>query len=200
MDSVRMLKANLKVHGKPCGWCQEALQLGDDAAICTACDAQHHQRCWEGKAGCSTTGCASAPLPQLDVAAVAGATGVAGAAPLPPDKMRCPACRSVIPAGDHICLVCRAITSPDGIYHGPKVNAPGAVSSLVFGLVGLFFCGIILGPVAISKSGSAKRAMAEDPTLGGQGLATAGQVLGILDIVFFVILFLVKMAGMEGRQ
>ena len=198
MDSVRMLKANLKIHGKPCGWCQEALQLGDDAAICTACDAQHHQRCWEDKAGCSTTGCASAPLPQLDVAAVAGATGVAGAAPLPAGMMRCPACRSVIPAGDQLCLVCRAITSPDGIYHGPKTNAPGAVSSLVFGLVGLFFCGVILGPVAISRSGAARRAMAEDPTLSGHGLATAGQVLGILDIVFFVIFFVARMAAM-GR-
>ena len=41
--------------------------------------------------------------------------------------------------------------------------------------------------------------MAEDPTLGGQGLATAGQVLGILDIVFFVILFLARMAAMDSR-
>lgn len=195
MDAVRMLKANLKVQGRPCGWCQETLQLGDEAALCTACEATHHQRCWEDKAGCSTTGCASAPLPQLDVAAVAGAGGAAGMGELAPGMTRCPTCRSVVLAGLRLCSVCKAVVSPDGIYHGPQTNAPGAVSSLVYGIVGMFFCGVILGPVAISKSSSARRAMAEDPSLGGAGLATAGMVLGIVDIVLFVLLVVVRVGA-----
>ena len=48
---------------------------------------------------------------------------------------------------------------------------------------GLFF----LGPVAISSSNKARQAMASDPSLGGGGLAIAGLVLGILDLVGFAL-------------
>jgi len=55
------------------------------------------------------------------------------------------------------------------------------------------FCGVILGPVAMSKANSAKAAMALDPTLGGEGLATAGTVLGIVDLVLFGLYVLIRM-------
>jgi hypothetical protein len=97
--------------------------------------------------------------------------------------------------GAQICPACRAITSPDGIYHGPKINAPGATQALVYGLIGLVFCGVILGPVAISKASAAKRAMASDPTLGGEGMATAGTVLGIIDLVLFVIYVMIRVSN-----
>jgi hypothetical protein len=126
----------------------------------------------------------NAPLPQLDGAAVAPA--------LAPGMTRCPQCTSVISAGDALCPICRGITSPDGIYHGPKVNAPGAVASMVYGLVGLFLFGVILGCVAIAKASSAKREIANNPTYGGGGYATAGVVLGIVDIVVFVMLLMAR--------
>src|SRR5256885_831047 len=66
MEAARTLKANLKLEGKPCGWCQATLALGDDAAVCTACETPHHRGCWDTRAGCSTQGCASAPLRRLD--------------------------------------------------------------------------------------------------------------------------------------
>ncbi|HET9626214.1 MAG TPA: DUF4190 domain-containing protein, partial [Kofleriaceae bacterium] len=115
--------------------------------------------------------------------------GAPGFAPgvMPPGYMACPHCRQPIIMGAQICPMCRAITSPDGIYHGPKMNAPGATAALVCGLVGLLFCQIVMGPLAIVKSNEAKRAMANDPTLGGAGMATAGMVLGIIDLVLFVI-------------
>jgi hypothetical protein len=222
MEAVRTLKANMKLDGKPCGWCQVALKLGEDAAVCVACEKEHHGRCWESNAGCSTQGCANAPLRRLDAPAQASPyapSGVGspfpqggsvpyapsagspfpqgGAAPysqgaLAPGFMSCPSCRSAIMVGAQICPMCRAITSPDGLYHGPKINAPGAVQALVYGLIGLVFCQIILGPVAISKANAAKRAMAADPTLGGEGLATAGMVLGIIDLVLFAIYVLIR--------
>lgn len=220
MEAVRMLKANMKMDGKPCGWCQAALRLGEDAAVCTACEREHHGRCWESQAGCSTQGCANAPLRRLDApppgapfpqaspyAPPVGSPFPAGGgvpyAPAgsafsqpsvaPPGFMNCPSCRAVIAMGAPICPMCRAITSPDGIYHGPKMNAPGAVSSLVCGIIGLVFCQIILGPVAIIQANSAKRAMAADPTLGGEGMATAGMVMGIVDLVVFVIAVLIQL-------
>ncbi|HEU4731460.1 MAG TPA: DUF4190 domain-containing protein [Kofleriaceae bacterium] len=239
---MRTLKANMKMDGKPCGWCQAGLRLGEDAAVCTACEREHHLPCWESHAGCSTQGCANAPLRRLDAPGQAPSIGSpfpqggppypppagspfpqggppypppagspfpsGGGAPYapagspfsqppsvaPPGFMNCPTCRSVIVMGAQICPMCRAITSPDGLYHGPKTNAPGAVSSLVCGIIGLVFCQIILGPVAIIQANSAKRAMAADPTLGGEGLATAGMVMGIVDLVVFVLAVLVQLS------
>jgi RING finger family protein/uncharacterized protein DUF4190 len=225
MEAVRTLKANLKLDGKPCGWCQAPLKLGDDAAVCTACEAAHHQGCWDTKAGCATQGCSSAPLRRLDVAPAAapgspfpagvpygspfpagvpyGSPFPAGpgvgaapmATPLAPGTMGCPRCGLVITIGTPLCPACRAITSPDGIYHGPKTNAPGAVKSLVVGIIGLVVCGIVLGPIAISSANKAKEAMANDPSLGGEGLATAGKILGVLDIVGFAIAILIRMSN-----
>jgi len=194
MEAVRTLKANMKLDGKPCGWCQAALTLGEDAAVCTACEKEHHGRCWETKAGCASPECVNAPLRRLDPpeGKAAAASARARVDELPPGLVACPSCRVPFAVGAHICPACRAITSPDGIYHGPKTNAPGAVASLVYGLVGLVLCGVILGPIAISKSNSAKAAMVSDPTLGGEGLATAGLVLGIADLVLFVIYLMIR--------
>jgi hypothetical protein len=204
MEAVRTLKANLKLEGRPCGWCQAPLKLGDEAAVCTACEAAHHQGCWDSQAGCAAQGCASAPLRRLDVAPAAAAPGspfLAGAAPgaplLAPGMMSCSRCGLTITIGTPLCPACRAITSPDGLYHGPRTNAPGAVRSLVLGIIGLFVCGIILGPAAISSANKAKEAMAIDPSLGGEGLATAGKILGVLGIVGFVITILYRISAMQ---
>ncbi|HEX3476646.1 MAG TPA: RING finger protein [Kofleriaceae bacterium] len=208
---MRTLKANLKLDGKPCGWCQAPLTLGDDAAVCTACETAHHQSCWDTKAGCATQGCTSAPLRRLDVAPAAAPPGAPGspfpagvapgapplARPLAPGMMNCPRCGLTISIGTPLCPACRAITSPDGLYHGPKTNAPGAVKSLVVGLIGLVVCGIILGPIAISSASKAREAMANDPSLGGEGLATAGKILGVIDIVGFLIAILIRVSSIH---
>jgi Domain of unknown function (DUF4190) len=104
-------------------------------------------------------------------------------------------CREMVVMSAGICPFCRAITSPDGIYRGPLTNAPGATAALVYGILGLFICNIILGPIAIIKANNAKAAIAADPTLKGAGMATAGTVLGILDICLFVIYLLIKFGG-----
>lgn len=204
MEAVRKLKANLRMAGKPCGWCQGVLKLGDDAALCSACEKEHHGPCWDSNAGCSTASCANAPLRRLDGPAAStgalfpqGSLAASAPAPFSQDSAltSCPTCRAPIMIGALFCPKCKAILSPDGLYHGTKANAPGAVAALVYGLVGLVFCQIILGPVAIAKASSAKKAMADDPTLGGDGLATAGMVLGIVDIVVFVIVLMARMGG-----
>ena len=65
-----------------------------------------------------------------------------------------------------------------------------ATSSLVCGIVGLFVAGIILGIVAIAQGNKAKQ-------LGYQGgKATAGIVLGIIDIVLIVLLLIVRYSMM----
>jgi hypothetical protein len=198
VESVRKFKANPKVAGQPCGWCQAQLMLGDDAAVCAACEKEHHAACWDSKAGCANPGCVNAPLKQLEPAVAAAAHQASPVDTLAAQGlMKCRNCGAVLTIGTEICLTCRAITSPDGIYHGPKTNAPGAVASLVMGIVGLFLCGIILGPLAISKANSAKSLMQSDPTLGGEGLATAGKVLGIIAIVGWAIAMVIRFGGMH---
>jgi Domain of unknown function (DUF4190) len=234
MEAVRSLKTNLKLQGKPCGWCQIGLELGEDAAVCAACEKEHHQRCWDSSAGCSTAGCANVPLRRLDPPAAPPPGGYApqgyapqgyapqggypppGAAPqgyapqgyapqgyaappgapsYSPGMMGCPHCRTPLPIGTPICNVCRGITSPDGIYHGPTMTAPGATAALVYGIIGLFICGIVFGPLAISKANEAKRAIAESPTYSGAGMATAGTVLGIIDLIAWAIIVMMRLSA-----
>lgn len=191
MESAQHLKVNPKVAGQPCRACLQPLELAGDASMCTGCHSQHHRRCWDASGGCATPGCLNAPLQRLDHAGTP-AGGFIAARPPAPGTMQCYSCRGDIAATSSFCPLCGVVTSPDGLYHGPKVNAPGAVASLVYAIIGLFFCGIILGPVAISKANSAKRAMAANPTYGGSGLATAGLVIGILDIVAFFIVLMAR--------
>ncbi len=216
MEAVQYLKANLKLQNKPCGWCQVGLQLGEDAAVCTGCSKEHHQRCWDGSAGCSTAGCANAPLRQLQPPPGPPPQGYApqgyapqgyapqgyapqgyapqGYAPqgqVPPGMMQCPHCHAPLPWGTPVCSVCRMVTSPDGVYHGPLMNAPGAVASLVCGIIGLLICGP-LAIVAIVQANKAKRLIAENPTYGGGGMATAGLVLGIIGVIGWVIMLMVR--------
>jgi hypothetical protein len=223
MEAARTLKANLKLEGKPCGWCQAQLALGDDAAVCTACEAPHHRGCWDTKAGCSKQGCASAPLRRLDAppagasagasapaspfptgfAATAAASslpaGFAPSAPAPsappPGMIVCPRCSLMLAFGTPVCPGCRAITSPDGLYYGPRINAPGAVASLVLGIIGLVFCGVVLGPLAIWQASTARSTISRDPMYGGGGMAIAGLVLGIIALIMGVFVLISFMIG-----
>lgn len=54
---------------------------------------------------------------------------------------------------------------------------------MVCGIVGLLLFGIILGPIAIALGAWAK----SDPSQGGSGMATAGIVLGIIDVFAFFV-------------
>ncbi|MFN2463376.1 MAG: DUF4190 domain-containing protein [Candidatus Dormibacteria bacterium] len=63
-----------------------------------------------------------------------------------------------------------------------------AVISLVLAIVGLFCCGLIMGPIAIFFARAAdKEIAASGGTQTGSGLAKAGLIIGILEIVLFVL-------------
>lgn len=63
-----------------------------------------------------------------------------------------------------------------------------AIASLVCGIVGLLFFGLILGVLAFILGRRSRRDITERPwALKGLGLATAGMVLGMLDVLFFVV-------------
>lgn len=178
-QTVKRLKTNRVFEGQPCGWCSKPLTFGEDAALCEGCTTGHHAACWDDKGGCSSSGCVNAPLKQL-------APQPERAAGPPPGRMNCPHCHLEIPSTSVRCQYCnRGLASPDGVYRGPTETAPGAVAALVFGILGIFICGLIFGAVAIQKADEAKTAIAADPSLTGAGMATTGKVLGIIALVFW---------------
>lgn len=67
-----------------------------------------------------------------------------------------------------------------------------ATMALVFGLIGLFFAGIIFGILALVNANACKKAGYTD------GKVTAGFVLGIIDLVALVVIMLVVFGIMGG--
>ncbi|MFF7445792.1 MULTISPECIES: DUF4190 domain-containing protein [unclassified Streptomyces] len=63
-----------------------------------------------------------------------------------------------------------------------------AIASLCCGVIGLFIMNIILGPLAIVFGAVARRQAA---VKAGGGMAKAGIILGIVDIVLWVVLLIV---------
>ncbi|MGH9245533.1 MAG: DUF4190 domain-containing protein [Acidimicrobiales bacterium] len=64
------------------------------------------------------------------------------------------------------------------------MNNKKATWALITGILSLFCFGIILGPVAIVLANQAKNEIrASGGTQGGDGLATAGMVLGIIGLI-----------------
>ena len=73
-----------------------------------------------------------------------------------------------------------------------KEEAPGALLALILSIVGFFFSplAIVLGPIAIHYANKAKTALKQRPEMNGGNMATAGYIIGIIDIVIGVFFFL----------
>ena len=81
---------------------------------------------------------------------------------------------------------------------GPAGVCEEAGEALKYAIIGLFCFGIILGPVAISKSLKAKRMISENPRLEGAGKATAALIIGILATLLSLLMIVGKVA-MSGK-
>lgn len=187
-ETVRRLKINKRYEGSPCMWCGDLLLLGEDGAICAACESPHHARCWDRENGCNGPSCVNRPLQQLkDVRPVA--TAQQPTRPLAPGEMVCPTCGDIVSGS--FCFRCRNLSG--GEYTGPRQTLPEAKEALKYAIIGIFCFGFILGPLAIVKGTNAKKAIAEDPRYEGEGLATAAQIIGgivsLLSVLYFIGLF-----------
>lgn len=106
-------------------------------------------------------------------------------------RMVCSECRAML-GGKTYCKPC----AEEGFAAKPAVRreqAGGAVASLVCAIIGFFIFGFVLGPIAIVLSRGATRRITENPELGGNELAIAGLVIGIIDTVFhgLVVLWII---------
>jgi len=139
----------------------------DAVRTCGSCRTPHHAECWAENKGCTVFGCPEAPEEEEKI--------------------------SVTPTS-----AARSTTGRSGAHPPPlqKKNAPGATSSLVWGILGFFICGLIFGIVAISNANKAKKLIREQPDVyTGDGLATAGLVIGIIELVIWGLMFLGGLAG-----
>ena len=74
------------------------------------------------------------------------------------------------------------------MYQPPPPSSGKATTSLVLGIVSLVFCGLFLGIPAMIVSRQAKREIRESGgRLGGDGLATAGFVTGLIGTIWSVL-------------
>src|ERR1051325_1548964 len=177
--TVRLLKINKRLEGKPVSTCVDALILGEDGAICEACDSPHHALCWNESDGCGNKGCVNAPpdmIPTVEEERLRS------------DEKRCPFCKKIIYIEADVCRHCNQIVSDDGNYHGPGTTVGEAKLSLYYGIGALLITCLapICGPLAIKEGWQAKKRISRDVTLSGKGLATAGQIMGGLGLLFFV--------------
>ncbi len=68
-------------------------------------------------------------------------------------------------------------------------NNGKSTASMICGIVGLVLFGIILGPIAIALGVQARNEI-RNTGQAGRGMATAGIVLGIIDVAFFFLVVL----------
>ncbi|HET8602922.1 MAG TPA: DUF4190 domain-containing protein [Marmoricola sp.] len=72
--------------------------------------------------------------------------------------------------------------------YGQPQSSTKAIVALVLGILGLVGCGIIAGiPALIVGRSAVKEIDASGGRIGGRGMATAGWVLGVVEIVLAVI-------------
>jgi Domain of unknown function (DUF4190) len=116
--------------------------------------------------------------------------------PLPRGATRCTTCLQLIAVDAEMCPYCHCFTSADGEYHGPVKLAPGATSSVMLGILGLFILGFVFGSLAFVQGNKAKHAIAGDPRLSGRGRATAGMILGVVGVILHVIWLAIVAARM----
>jgi hypothetical protein len=193
IESATRIPAGDEHAGQACGWCAAALEAEDAAAVCAECASLHHEACWDRELGCSRAGCLNAPLTRLDAAEPQKPDD--DTAPARKKKARkkprtskpCVGCNAELPMHVEVCDDCLAINTPDGLYHGPTKTFTPARDALILAIVGLFICGPVAGPMAISRGNKALEPIRRDPRLSGEGLAIAAMVIGALDLLFWLI-------------
>jgi len=62
-----------------------------------------------------------------------------------------------------------------------------AQTAMILSIVGIFCCGIILGSIGLVKGNQAQKNMQASGNFEGQGMAKAAVIIGIIDVVLFVI-------------
>ena len=114
---------------------------------------------------------------------------------------RCAACMEpfcanclVFVKGRHYCASCKVVAVGDNmpIFESISEACAEANEALKFALIGIFCVGFVLEPLAIKKALDAKKIIAANPTLTGEGRANAALIIAS-------VVFLLWIVGIFGK-
>jgi len=93
--------------------------------------------------------------------------------------------------GQKYCGSCKvlAIQGQQIVLEEETVPCKEASEALTYAIASFLCCGIILGPMAITKAYKARELIAMDPRLTGSGKANAAMVIGIVALLLWLIAF-----------
>jgi hypothetical protein len=205
----RRMRANRKVLEKPCTSCGRAFSIAEEVYACAACTGYHHIACLDAAGACLPQVIAADPTSDAGAAPPAAAAGESPQDPGLPspsvvpaavadDERTCPSCAEVIKKAAMKCRFCGTLldaelirktaeeTIPEDVLEGVRTAANKAVWQ---GIIGLFICAPVLGPLAISNGREAVNSLDLYPgyPTSLRTRARSGIVLGWVAIVLFVI-------------
>ena len=159
-----LLKANKKiVEENCCKICNGKFSIGDHIRRCESCLNYFHNRCWEVNGGCNQHESIE-------------------------DTKPCPICGKEIKRSALKCRHCgQYLDETIKPRQTPKGTVKEASTSLTYAIIGIFLFGFILGWVAISNGNKALKIIEADPGYKGKGMAIAGIIIGIFDILGWII-------------
>jgi hypothetical protein len=90
--------------------------------------------------------------------------------------------------GQKYCGSCKVL-AVSGRPVAEQATIPSALADEAFkyAIIGIFCFGVFLGPMAVVKGLKAKKEIAADPQLTGEGKATAAIIIGSLDAILWLI-------------
>lgn len=78
-------------------------------------------------------------------------------------------------------------------------SSGSAIAALIMGIAGIVVFPVIFAPLAIIFGKRAQREIAQDPSVGGAGMAKAGIVLGWIGVALVVISILIIIGVLATR-
>jgi hypothetical protein len=125
---------------------------------------------------------------------------------LAPDERRCPTCAEIIKKDALKCRFCGQILDsrlaaeevPNYIVRDIESSAN---TSLTCGIISIFVCQPILGPIAIVKGNKVRKLLDQFPAHAGKtsarGKATAGTIIGWIMVILWVIIMISMLASIR---
>lgn len=162
--------AGRREAGAECPQCRRSVLQGDACVECARCGAVHHEHCWQTGGGCGTFECAPPrrSIGQHETPSIRVTAGdIDGAVPLPRPRPAAPG------------------FAPPPPPPAKSRTSRLAVVAFILSVLGIFFVavtglvGIVLGSVALGSIQQTRQR--------GTVLAVASVLLGVLDIVGWVI-------------
>jgi hypothetical protein len=189
------MRANRSIAGRTCPVCAATIELGQEVRNCELCGETHHAACWTEHNGCGTDGCDNAPLPQLGFAPEDQAPPPQQEAPQA-DTKSCPFCGERIAKAATKCRFCNEYLDESKGKPRFTRKSDTARNALICGIISIFCCGIILGPIAIVLALNAKKEIAGSRgAVTGEGMATAGMITGIIGTIGAILIIVLRIVA-----